>query len=121
MKSRGTAIAFALFLGGFGAHRFYLGQGGLGLLYLLFCWTLIPTLIAIIDIIVFIFTSQHAFDSKYNKVLIGLLNQKSTVNIHTEIKPNLRTLLNEIENLKNDGLITEYEYQIKRSILMKSL
>jgi TM2 domain-containing membrane protein YozV len=31
-----------LLLGGFGAHRFYLGQKGWGIAYLLFCWTLIP-------------------------------------------------------------------------------
>ncbi|RKO71209.1 TM2 domain-containing protein [Sphingobacterium puteale] len=43
MKDKTTAALMAFFLGGFGAHRFYLGQIGLGFLYLLFCWTLIPT------------------------------------------------------------------------------
>lgn len=46
-KSVGAAILLALFLGGIGAHKFYLGQSGLGVLYLLFCWTFIPSIIAI--------------------------------------------------------------------------
>jgi TM2 domain-containing membrane protein YozV len=43
-QSRNPSKAFilALLLGGFGAHRFYLGQRSWGITYLLFCWTLIP-------------------------------------------------------------------------------
>ncbi len=35
MKSKGTAYLLWFFLGGFSAHRFYLGQIGIGILYLL--------------------------------------------------------------------------------------
>lgn len=35
MKSKGTAYVLWFFLGGFSAHRFYLGQTGIGILYLL--------------------------------------------------------------------------------------
>lgn len=42
----------AFFLGGFGAHKFYAGKVGLGILYLLFCWTFIPGIIAFIEFIV---------------------------------------------------------------------
>jgi TM2 domain-containing membrane protein YozV len=35
MKSKGTAYLLWLFLGVFSAHRFYLGQIGIGILYLL--------------------------------------------------------------------------------------
>ena len=48
-KSVGLAVALALFLGGLGAHKFYLGQTGLGIVYILFCWTFIPSLIAAIE------------------------------------------------------------------------
>jgi TM2 domain-containing membrane protein YozV len=37
-KDRTGALLLTLFLGAFGAHRFYLGQVGLGVLYLVFCW-----------------------------------------------------------------------------------
>lgn len=41
----------ALFLGGFGVHKFYAGYAAQGVLYLLFFWTFIPQIIALIDAI----------------------------------------------------------------------
>ena len=37
--------ALAIFLGGFGAHKFYQGKTWQGVLYILFCWTGIPSFI----------------------------------------------------------------------------
>lgn len=65
-KSRTTAAVLALLLGGVGVHRFYLGQAGLGIVYLLFCWTFIPAIIAFIDFLVFISQSDETFHLKYN-------------------------------------------------------
>jgi len=65
-KSRTTAGLLALFLGGFGAHHFYLGHTGLGILYLLFFWTFIPAMVAFIEALVFFFSSDTSFDAKYN-------------------------------------------------------
>ena len=42
-------VLLALFLGDFGAHRFWLGEIKAGFLYLIFCWTYIPTFIAWIE------------------------------------------------------------------------
>jgi len=50
-KSRTTAALFALFLGGIGVHRFYIGDTAKGILYLVFCWTFIPGIIALIEAI----------------------------------------------------------------------
>lgn len=66
MKSKSTAGLLAFFLGGLGIHRFYLGQIGRGFLYLIFCWTFIPALIAIIDAISFWSMSEYDFNNKYN-------------------------------------------------------
>jgi TM2 domain-containing membrane protein YozV len=44
-----VGIVLALLLGGLGAHRFYMNQIGWGLLYLAFCWTLIPMLVALVE------------------------------------------------------------------------
>ena len=42
----------AFFLGGFGIHKFYAGKTAAGICYLLFCWTLIPSILAFIDFII---------------------------------------------------------------------
>lgn len=49
-KDSTAAILLTLFLGGVGAHRFYMGDTALGVIYLLFCWTLIPALIAFVEV-----------------------------------------------------------------------
>ena len=64
-KSRITAGIFALLLGGIGIHKFYLGQIGAGVLYVLFCWTLIPYLIALVEGIIYLTMDDAAFAAKY--------------------------------------------------------
>lgn len=66
-KKRKTAAIWAFFLGGIGAHKFYLGQTGLGVLYLLFCWTGIPAVVGLIEFILFLSMTDEAFDNKYNQ------------------------------------------------------
>ncbi len=48
-KDPTTALLLALFLGGLGIHHFYLNKIGLGILYLIFSWTLIPLIVALIE------------------------------------------------------------------------
>ncbi|MDO8812390.1 MAG: TM2 domain-containing protein [Gallionella sp.] len=64
-KSRIVAAILAFFLGAFGVHKFYLGQIGLGFLYLIFCWTFIPTIIAFIEGIIYLTMSDADFARKY--------------------------------------------------------
>jgi TM2 domain-containing membrane protein YozV len=64
--SRTTAIVLALFLGGLGAHKFYLGQAGMGILYLLFFWTFIPACVAFIEVIMLLVQSDKSFDNRFN-------------------------------------------------------
>lgn len=45
----------ALFLGGLGVHKFYSGRIGLGIVYILFCWTFIPLFISLIECIIALF------------------------------------------------------------------
>ena len=47
--SKGLYVILALFLGGLGGHKFYSGRIGLGILYLLFCWTYIPAIVGAIE------------------------------------------------------------------------
>ena len=45
-----VGVLITFFLGGFGGHQFYLGKVGLGLLYFFFFWTLIPGLVAFVEL-----------------------------------------------------------------------
>lgn len=48
-RSKTVAGLLAIFLGGVGAHKFYLGQTTNGILYLVLSFTLIPALLGLID------------------------------------------------------------------------
>lgn len=66
-KSRTIAILLALFLGGAGMHKFYLGRPGWGLVYLLFCWTFIPAIIGFIEGVGYILMGDEKFAQTYKK------------------------------------------------------
>lgn len=74
-KSQIVAALLAIFIGTFGIHRFYLGQTGLGLTYLLssilLCWTIIVPLIfmviSVVDFIVIIVMNEDKFNQKFNQ------------------------------------------------------
>lgn len=63
-RSKVAAGLLAIFLGGFGFHRFYLGQWW-GIFYLLFFWAWLPGLIAFVEGIVFLCTSNESWNRKY--------------------------------------------------------
>jgi TM2 domain-containing membrane protein YozV len=58
-KDRTIAALLAIFLGTFGIHKFYLGDIGLGIVYVIFSWTGIPALIGFIEGIIY-FTKTDA-------------------------------------------------------------
>ena len=66
VKSRVAAGILALFLGGIGIHKFYCGQIGLGVIYLIFCWTFIPSIIAFIEGIIYLTSpNDEVFTRRY--------------------------------------------------------
>lgn len=64
-RNKWIAIIIALFLGFLGGHKFYLGQKGLGIVYLLFCWTGIPALVTLVDIVLLLLMNDHDFDKRF--------------------------------------------------------
>ena len=60
-KDRIAAAIFALVLGGLGIHKFYLGNIGMGILYLVFSWTGIPSIIGFIEGIIYLTKSDEDF------------------------------------------------------------
>ncbi len=63
-KSRVTAGVLALLLGGIGVHKFYTGAWGWGIVYLLFCLTYIPALMALAEGIRYLVLTPEDFDRK---------------------------------------------------------
>lgn len=63
--SKGALLLITFFLGGLGAHKFYLRRYVQGALYLLFCWTGIPGLIAFVEFIVYCFKSETELRQTY--------------------------------------------------------
>ena len=104
MKSKIAATLLCFFLGTFGGHKFYLGQIGKGVLYLLFCWTCIPAIIAFVEFIGFLVMSDKDFDKKYNA------DQVEALSVTEEIK--------KLYELKEKGIITQEEFDLKKKTLL---
>lgn len=66
MKNRTTAALLALFLGGLGMHKFYLGKWVQGLIYLFFCWTFVPAVISLAEAIMLFMKSDAEFQLAYS-------------------------------------------------------
>ncbi len=64
-KNKVVAGVLALLLGGLGVHKFYLGKGFQGLMYLLFCWTFIPALIGLVEGLNYLLMSEKTFFERY--------------------------------------------------------
>lgn len=63
--SKAALLLLTFFLGGIGAHKFYLGKYWQGALYLVFCWTYLPALAALVEFVIYAFTSSERLDEKY--------------------------------------------------------
>lgn len=108
MKNKVVAGLLAIFFGDFGVHKFYLGQTGQGLLYLVFCWTFIPGIIGFIEGILYIAQSDDAFNARFNG---GPVPQTASA---------LNTIA-QLDALRQSGAITEEEYQAKKSQYLKDI
>lgn len=104
MKSKTSAALFAFFLGGFGAHKFYLGKTGLGILYLVFFWTFIPAFVAFIEFIILLAMNDDSFNQKYNLANVNITNTADE--------------LEKLYTLKEKGVITEAEYENRKKRLI---
>lgn len=64
-KNKLIAGLFGIFLGAFGVHKFYLGQTGTGVVYAIFFWTGIPSIIGFIEGILLISMTDEEFNDRY--------------------------------------------------------
>jgi len=66
MKDKSTAAVLALFTGGLGGQKFYLGKSGSGVMSIMFCWTMIPAFVGLVEAIQLALMNQKEFNLRYN-------------------------------------------------------
>ena len=118
-KSRKFAAILA-FAGTFipiaGLHKFYLGQPLWGILYLLLSPTPIPHVASAIEGFWYLVQNSEQFDRNFN--LDGAGNTaKSTLD--SQGVNALADGLRQLESLRQEGLISEYEFEQKRRQLLE--
>lgn len=109
MKEKSIAIVLAFFMGGLGGHHFYLGNTGRGILYAVFCWSFIPSLVAIVEGTYFATMSGDDFNQKFNSDYI-VIDYKAEHDRYSGLE--------KIAELKQNGVITEEEFQKEKAKLV---
>lgn len=67
-KSKVALILLTLVGGGLGAHKFYVGSWGWGIVYLLLCVLYIPLILSFIEFIRYCFLSEQEINEKVRKL-----------------------------------------------------
>lgn len=113
-KNRRVAIALAL-LGTVtpiaGLHKIYLGQPVWGIIYLLLWATPIPRIASAIDAVWYVVQDLEQFERQFN----------GRSNYSLDTSPQVRAIaesMRELDRLREDGLVTEYEFEQKRRQLL---
>lgn len=100
-----------------GLHKFYLGQPIWGIVYLLLSWTPIPKIASLMEAVWYFLQTATEFHSRFNPLEPSApLTSVSSANAVQAIADALRQL----ESLRQEGLISEYEFEQKRRQLLKS-
>ncbi|BAY10684.1 NINE protein [Calothrix sp. NIES-2098] len=118
-KSRSVAaiLAFSGTLTISGLHKFYLGQPVWGVLYVLLSWTPIPKVASAIEGVWYLAQDEEAFDRNFN---FGKSAIKSSQQVSNHVGA-LAEALRELDALRQDGLISEYEFEQKRRQLLDQI
>lgn len=121
MKNKIVAALLAFFFGWFGVHKFYLGENLAGVLYLLFCWTFIPSLVAFFEFLGLLLMSDERFNAKYNPGMIGGSGHPSYPTGGSISATDTTNALGKLKKLYDAGAITAEEYEEKRQNLLDKL
>ncbi len=116
-KSRKIAVGLALLSAITpipGLQKFYLGQPLWGIIYLLLWSSPMVRIACTIDAVWYIIQDLEQFDSQFNGIATGqfAINEVQKVNAIAEA-------LRELDSLREDGLMTEYEFEQKRRQLLE--
>ena len=118
-KSRSVAaiLAFSGTLTISGLHKFYLGQPLWGLLYVLLSWTPIPKVASAIEGVWYLAQDEEAFDQNFN---LGKSVSRKSPQVSNQVGA-IADALRQLDSLRQDGLISEYEFEQKRRQLLDQI
>ena len=100
-----------------GLHKFYLGQYLWGLIYLLLWNTPIPRIACAIDAVWYLLQDAKSFDLYYNSKLQTIPTNQMKVE-HIEA---ITLALEKLEQLREQGLVSELEFEEKRRQLLERI
>lgn len=118
-KSRSVAaiLAFAGILTVSGLHKFYLGQPLWGLLYVILSWTPIPRVASAIEGVWYLAQDEDSFNNNFNGGKSLVANGIKGENTMAQLAEALR----ELDTLRQEGLISEYEFEQKRRYILEQI
>lgn len=99
-----------------GLHKFYLGQPLWGIVYLLLSWTPIPHVASAIDAVWYLAQDGDEFERNFNSGVEPATSSARTPAPGvdpTQVKE-IADALRQLEQLRQEGLISEYEFEQKR-------
>ncbi|MBR2630822.1 MAG: TM2 domain-containing protein [Bacteroidaceae bacterium] len=64
MKSKIVAGILGILLGGWGIHKFYMGNMLPGVIYIVLCWTGIPSLLGLVEGIIYLVDDDAKFQER---------------------------------------------------------
>jgi TM2 domain-containing membrane protein YozV len=123
IKDRTVALLLCFFGGWFGIHKFYLGKNVEGVIYLIFCWSFIPGIIAFFEFLGLCFMSDREFNARFNSAEIPTLDRGTSYPV---VPPSRSTkdatsTLYDLKKLYDDGIITAEEYEAKRRKMLDDI
>ncbi len=101
-----------------GLHKFYLVQVHWGIAYLLLSWTPIPRFASVLEGLWYLFQDREEFDRCFNSGQIPSVDSASSTAASASL---IADALRQIEALRQDGLISDYEFEQKRRQLVKRI
>ena len=117
-KKRTVAVGLALvssILPVAGLHKFYLGQSWWGLCYLLLSWTPIPHVASAVEGIWYLAQDRNEFDQNFNP---AELEAAAPEGVEPEQVTAIADALRSLDKLRQEGLISEGEFETKRRSLL---
>ncbi|MGB5961972.1 MAG: SHOCT domain-containing protein [Coleofasciculaceae cyanobacterium] len=101
-----------------GLHKFYLGQPLWGILYLLLWGTHIPQIACAIEGVWYLAQGMDEFDRNFNLSAVQEASTTATVPIDPAQVGAVADALRQLDSLRQDGLMSEYEFEQKRRQLL---